>query len=118
MTARSVALGLTVGMVLTAAITYLALYSGVAISAAIPAAVICTGVMRVVMKRATLMENNLAQTIASSGEAVAVGVVFTMPALVLAGVRVDLDYWEVSLVGALGGVLGVLFVIPLRRTLM
>ncbi|GAA1257990.1 oligopeptide transporter, OPT family [Sphaerisporangium rubeum] len=117
LTARSVALGLGVGMALTAAITYLALYSGVAISAAIPAAVLCTGIMRVAMRGATVLENNLAQTIASSGEALAVGIVFTMPALVLAGVRDDLSYWEITLVCAFGGILGVLFVIPLRRTL-
>lgn len=117
MTARSVALGFSVGLVLTAAITYLALYSGVAISAAIPAAVICTGVIRVAMKRATVLENNFAQTIASSGEALAVGIVFTVPALVFAGVRDELSYWEITMVSALGGLLGVLFMIPLRRTL-
>ncbi|MEU4580110.1 OPT family oligopeptide transporter [Nonomuraea sp. ATR24] len=114
---RSVGIGFAVGFVMTAAITYLALYSGLAISAAIPAALICTGLIRVRAKRATVLENNLAQTIASSGEALAVGVAFTLPALVLAGVRQDLDYWEVSLAAALGGLLGVLFMIPLRRSL-
>ncbi|MDQ1743020.1 MAG: hypothetical protein QOE23_1359 [Pseudonocardiales bacterium] len=118
MTVRSVALGSSVGLVMTAAITYLALYSGVAISAAIPAAVICTGLIRVGLIRATILENNLAQTIASAGEAVAVGIAFTMPALILVGVQHQLSYWQVSIVGALGGVFGVLAMILLRRTLM
>jgi putative OPT family oligopeptide transporter len=116
-TARALAVGFGVGLVLTAAITYLALYSGLAISASIPGAMICTGVLRVAMKRATILENNLAQTIASSGEAMAVGIVFTLPALVLTGVRQNLDYWEVTLTAALGGVLGVLLTIPIRRAL-
>lgn len=116
MTATAIAVGFAIGLVLTAAITYLALYSGLAVSAAIPAALICTGVMRTLWRRTTLLENNLAQTIASSGEALAVGVVFTVPALVLSGVRQELDYWEVSLAAALGGVFGVLCVIPLRRS--
>jgi putative OPT family oligopeptide transporter len=118
MTIRSIALGFSVGLLLTAAITYLALYSGVAISAAIPAAVICTGLIRLGLKRATTLENNFAQTIASSGEALAVGIAFTMPALVLVGVQHELSYWEVSLVSALGGVMGALSMVPLRRTLM
>ncbi|MEU5954624.1 oligopeptide transporter, OPT family [Streptomyces sp. NPDC047525] len=117
LTLTAVALGFAIGLTLTGAITYLALYSGLAVSAAIPAALICTGVIRMVRRRTTLLENNLAQTIASSGEALAVGVVFTAPALVLSGVRQDLDYWEVSLAAALGGVFGVLCVIPLRRSL-
>ncbi|MFC8125676.1 OPT family oligopeptide transporter [Streptomyces sp. NPDC057302] len=117
LTLMAVALGFAIGLALTGAITYLALYSGLAVSAAIPAALICTGVIRVVRRRTTLLENNLAQTIASSGEALAVGVVFTAPALVLSGVRQDLDYWEVSLAAVLGGVFGVLCVIPLRRSL-
>jgi putative OPT family oligopeptide transporter len=117
LTIRAVVLGFAVGLVLTAAITYLALYSGLAISAAIPAAMICTGIIRVFFRRASILENNLAQTIASSGEAMAVGVVFTIPALVLTGARQNLDYWEVTLTAALGGVLGVLFTIPLRRAL-
>ncbi|WP_438493930.1 OPT family oligopeptide transporter [Streptomyces asiaticus] len=118
MTARAVVTGFTIGLVLTAAITYLALYSGLAVSAAIPAALICTGVMGLMRWRGSLLENNLAQTVASSGEALAVGVIFTVPALVLSGLRPELDYWEVSLAAALGGALGVLCVIPLRRSLV
>lgn len=120
LTGRAVALGFAIGLALTGAITYLALYSGLAVSAAIPAALICTGVIRARAarrRRTTLLENNLAQTIASSGEALAVGVVFTVPALVLSGARQQLDYWEVSFAAALGGVFGVLCVIPLRRSL-
>ncbi|MEW9547894.1 OPT family oligopeptide transporter [Nonomuraea sp. NPDC050783] len=119
LTVRAVVTGLAIGLVMTAAITYLALYSGLAVSAAVPAALVCTGIARGTARRAALrmgvLENNIAQTIASSGEALAVGVVFTVPALQLAGVRHGLGYWEVSLMAALGGLLGVLLVIPLRR---
>jgi putative OPT family oligopeptide transporter len=118
LTVRAVVLGSSVGLVMTAAITYLALYSGVAISAAIPAAVICTGFIRLVLKRATILENNIAQTLASAGEAVAVGIAYTMPALILVGVTHQLSYWQVSAVSALGGMFGVLALIPLRRTLI
>jgi putative OPT family oligopeptide transporter len=118
LTLRAIAIGFAIGLVMTAAITYVALYSGLAISAAIPAAVICTGAMRMFRTRSTLLENNVAQTIASSGEALAVGIVFTIPALVISGVRTDLSYWEVSVTAALGGLLGVLFTIPLRRSLV
>lgn len=116
-TVRAVALGFATGLVLTGAITYLALYSGLAVSAAIPAALTCTGLLQLVRRRATLQENNLAQTIASSGEALAVGVAFTVPALVLAGAAQQLEYWQVTIAAGLGGVLGVLCVIPLRRSL-
>lgn len=118
LTLRATAVGFGIGLIMTAAITYVALYSGLAVSAAIPAAVICTGFLRMTMKRSTVLENNLAQTIASSGEALAVGVVFTIPALVISGVRAELNYWEVSVAALLGGLLGVLFMIPLRRSLI
>jgi putative OPT family oligopeptide transporter len=117
-TLRAVATGFAIGLVLTAAVTYLALYSGLAISAAVPGALLSTGLLRARANGGTILENNIAQTIASAGEALAVGMVFTIPALVIAGLRPALGYWEVSAAAVLGGVLGVLFMIPLRRPLV
>ncbi|HKZ75860.1 MAG TPA: OPT/YSL family transporter, partial [Actinomycetota bacterium] len=118
LTLRAVATGFAIGLVLTAAVTYLALYSGLAISAAVPGALLSTGLLRARANGGNILENNIAQTIASAGEALAVGMVFTIPALVIAGLRPAIGYWEVSAAAVLGGVLGVLFMIPLRRPLV
>ncbi len=115
---RAIILGTLIGMVMTAANTYLGLYAGMTVSASIPAAIVSMGILRGILKRGTILENNIVQTMASAGESIAAGVIFTVPALVIAGAWVDFDFWKVTLIGLLGGVLGVLFMIPLRRTLI
>jgi putative OPT family oligopeptide transporter len=118
LTLRAIVLGLIIGTVMTAANTYLGLYAGMTVSASIPAAIVSMGVLRGLLKRGTILENNIVQTMASAGESVSAGIIFTVPALVIAGVWTDFPYWKVTLIGMLGGVLGVLFMIPLRKTLI
>ena len=115
---RAIILGLLIGTVMTAANTYLGLYAGMTVSASIPAAIVSMGILRGVLRRGTVLENNIVQTMASAGESVAAGIIFTVPALVIAGVWTQFPYWQVTMIGLLGGVLGVLFMIPLRRTLI
>ncbi|MBI4242525.1 MAG: oligopeptide transporter, OPT family [Planctomycetes bacterium] len=117
-TFASVTLGVVLAVILCAANVYLGLKAGMTISASIPAAVISMGILRGVLKRGTILENNIVQTIASSGESLAAGIIFTMPALVMAGIWSDFDYWTVMLVSLLGGMLGILFMIPLRKPLI
>jgi putative OPT family oligopeptide transporter len=117
-TVRGVLLGLAISIVMTAANAYLGLYAGMTVSTSIPAAIISMGVLRGVLRRGTILENNIVQTTASAGVSVASGIIFTVPALVITGVWTDFPYWKVTLIGLLGGVLGVLFMIPLRRTLI
>lgn len=118
LTIRAVLVGLVIGTVLTAASTYLGLYAGMTVSGSIPAAIVSMGVLRGLFQRGTIQENNIVQTIASAGEAVAAGIIFTVPALIIAGVWTDFPFWQVSLMGLLGGLLGILFMIPLRRILI
>ncbi len=118
MTVKAVSLGIVLAVVLCAANVYLGLMAGMTVSASIPAAVISMGIMRGVFKRGTILENNIVQTIASAGESLAAGVIFTVPALVLAGLWADFKFWPTFFIGLLGGLLGLLFMIPLRRTLI
>ncbi len=118
LTVASVTLGLILGIIMTAANTYVGLYAGMTVSASIPAAVISMGVLRGLFRRGTILENNIVQTIASAGESLAAGVIFTIPALLIAQVWQDFHFWTVTLIAIAGGVLGVLFMIPLRRTLI
>jgi putative OPT family oligopeptide transporter len=76
------------------------------------------GVLRGIFRRGTILENNIVQTVASAGQSVAAGIIFTVPAMLIAGVWQDFSYWKVTAIGLLGGTLGVLFMIPLRRTLI
>ena len=103
---------------MTAANTYLGLHAGMTVSASIPAAIVSMGVLRGLLRRGTILENNIVQTMASAGESVAAGIIFTVPALVISGVWQDFPFWKVTAIGMLGGALGVLFMIPLRRTLI
>ena len=96
-------MGLVIGTVLTAANTYLGLYAGMTVSGSIPAAIISMGVLRGMFGGGTVRENNIVQTIASSGESVAAGIIFTIPALIITGVWTDFPFWQVSLIGLLGG---------------
>ncbi len=115
-TFQSIFLGLFLGVILAAANTYLGLYAGMTVSAAIPAAVLSMGILRGILKRGTILENNIVQTMASSGESLAAGVIFTVPALVLTGVWTEFHYWPATLMCLTGGMLGIIFMIPLRQS--
>lgn len=114
----AIGVGLMVGVVMTAANVYLGLYAGMTITASIPAAVIAMAVFRGILQRQSILESNLVQTIASTGESIAGGVIFTLPALVLVGVWQDFRFWPTSLIAIAGGLLGVAFMVPLRRALI
>ena len=116
-TVKAVMLGVALSVILAAANAYLGLFAGMTVSASIPAAVVSMGLLRM-FRRSGILENNIVQTAASAGESLAAGVVFTFPALVLLGFWKDFDYVWVTLLAGLGGLLGVLFTIPLRRSLI
>ena len=104
-----------------AANAYLGLRVGMTVSASIPAAVISMGVIRVIMKRNSILESNMVQTIGSAGESLAAGAIFTMPALFLwaeEGLCDMPSLVEITLIALCGGVLGVLFMVPLRNALI
>ena len=117
-TVKAVLLGVVLSIVLAAANTYLGLYVGMTVSASIPAAVISMAILRGLMRSGSILENNIVQTIASTGESLAAGIIFTIPALVIAGVWTDFKFWETGLIALLGGSLGVLFMVPLRQSLV
>lgn len=116
-TVKAVVLSVVLAAVLAAANAYLGLFAGMTVSASIPAAVASMAVLRL-FRRSNILENNIVQTAASSGEALAAGVIFTIPALLLVGYWSSFDYWHTVLIAAVGGLLGVLFTIPLRRALI
>ena len=113
-TPRAIALGIALALLLGAANAYLGLYAGMTVSASIPAAVISMAVLRA-LGRATILENNVVQTIASAGEAVAAGAIFTFPALVVLGETGALSYRDVTMLSAAGATMGSLLVVFLRR---
>ena len=116
-TPKAVVLSVILAAVLAAANAYLGLFAGMTVSASIPAAVASMAILRL-FRRSNILENNIVQTAASSGEALAAGVIFTIPALLLVGYWSAFDYWQTVLIAAVGGLLGVLFTIPLRRALI
>ena len=116
-TPKAFILGVLLSMVLSAANAYLGLFAGMTVSASIPAAVLSMAVLRL-FKKHNILENNIVQTAASAGESLAAGVIFTFPALVLMGYWEKFNYWETMLIALCGGVLGVLFTIPLRKALI
>ena len=116
-TLKAVILGILLSMILAGANAYLGLFAGMTVSASIPAAVISMGVLSF-FRRSNILENNIVQTAASAGESLAAGVIFTIPALVLLGYWASFDYFEVAKIAAIGGVIGVLFTVPLRRALI
>lgn len=116
-TVKAVVLSIMLAAVLAAANAYLGLFAGMTVSASIPAAVASMAILRL-FRESNILENNIVQTAASSGEALAAGVIFTIPALLLVGYWSDFHYWQTTLIAAVGGVLGVLFTIPLRRALI
>lgn len=115
MTLRSLIVGILVGIVFGAANAYLGLKVGLTVSASIPAAVIGVAVFRA-LRRGTLLETNLVQTIGSAGESLAAGAIFTLPVLYLWGETPG--FWPIFPLSLFGGLLGVLFMIPLRRILI
>ncbi len=116
-TIKGVVLGIILAIVLAGANAYLGLFAGMTVSASIPAAVISMGVLRL-FKQSNILENNIVQTCASAGESLAAGVIFTLPALILLGRWAHFDFFQTMLIAGLGGVLGVLFTVPLRRALI
>jgi len=116
-TPKAIVLGILLSMILAGANAYLGLFAGMTVSASIPAAVISMGVLRL-FRNSNILENNIVQTAASAGESLAAGVIFTIPALVLMGVWSEFNYFEVAKIAAIGGVIGVLFTVPLRRALI
>ncbi|MDB9787057.1 oligopeptide transporter, OPT family [Bacteriovoracaceae bacterium] len=117
-TVLSLSMGAIIGVVMTAANVYLGLKVGMTVSASIPAAVIAMGVLRGIFKRNSILEYNIVQTMASAGESLAAGIIFTLPALVLVGAWNDFQFWPTTIIGIAGGLLGVIFMIPLRRVLI
>ena len=121
MTVTSVIMGMILAVVFGAANAYLGLRVGMTVSASILAAVISMGVIRVIMKKNSILESNLVQTIGSAGESLAAGAIFTMPALFLwaeEGLCEKPSLVEITLIALCGGVLGVLFMVPLRNALI
>ena len=117
LTIRSILLGIILSVVLASANAYLGLFAGMTVSASIPAAVISMGILKL-LRKSNVLENNIVQTAASAGESVAAGVIFTFPALVIMGFWEEFNYLWVTLIAGFGGLLGVLFTIPLRRSLI
>ena len=121
MTATSVIMGIILSVVFGAANAYLGLRVGMTVSASIPAAVISMGVIRVLLKKNSILESNMVQTIGSAGESLAAGAIFTMPALFLwakEGLCDKPSILEITLIALCGGILGVLFMVPLRNALI
>ena len=120
-TVTSVVIGILLAVIFGAANAYLGLRVGMTVSASIPAAVIAMGVIRIVMRRNSILESNVVQTIGSAGESLAAGAIFTLPALFLwaaEGKTTKPDLLEITLIALIGGLLGVFFMIPLRNALI
>lgn len=120
-TVASVILGILLAVVFGAANAYLGLRVGMTVSASIPAAVIAMGVIRVIMKKNSILESNIVQTIGSAGESLAAGAIFTLPALFLwakEGLMEKPSVLEITLIALIGGLLGVFFMVPLRNALI
>ncbi len=117
LTFRAVLLAMVLAVILSAANAYLGLFAGLTIATAIPAAVVSMGVLRL-LGGGTILENNIVQTGASAGSSIAAGVIFTIPALIILGYWQDFRYSWVLAIAGLGGLLGVLFSVPLRRSMI
>src|SRR5499426_4013471 len=117
-TPKAIILGAIFGIIFGAATVYLALKAGLTVSASIPIAVLAIAVFKRIGK-STILENNIVQTIGSAGESIAAGVAFTIPALIfLAGGEQFFNYFNIFTLAIVGGILGVLFMVPLRRSLI
>lgn len=121
LTVTSVIMGVLLAVIFGAANAYLGLRVGMTVSASIPAAVIAMGVIRIILRRNSVLESNIVQTIGSAGESLAAGAIFTLPALFLwatEGKMEKPDMIEITLIALLGGLLGVFFMVPLRNALI
>ena len=122
-TVRAVILGVLISIVFGVAMAYIGLKVGMTIGASIPAAVISMAILRGVFKKGTVLENNMVQTIGSAGESLAAGIIFTIPAFfiwneTIEGFNHPIGVWDIFFLSMLGGCLGILFMIPLRRYLI
>ena len=121
LTVTSIIMGIILAVIFGAANAYLGLRVGMTVSASIPAAVISMGVIRVIMKKNSVLESNIVQTVGSAGESLAAGAIFTLPALFLwasEGVMEKPGLVEITVIALLGGLLGVFFMVPLRNALI
>jgi putative OPT family oligopeptide transporter len=114
---RAILLGAFFGIMFGAVSVYVGLRAGLTVSASIPIAVLSVSILRA-FGRATILENNIVQTTGSAGESVAAGVIFSIPALIFLGFSLNAEYWRIFFLALIGGWLGVLFMIPLRRQLI
>ena len=120
-TVTSIVMGILLAVIFGAANAYLGLRVGMTVSASIPAAVISMGVIRVIMRKNSILESNIVQTVGSAGESVAAGAIFTLPALFLWAAEGKMDkpgLVEITLIALIGGLLGVFFMVPLRNALI
>lgn len=120
-TATAIIIGILMAIVFGAANAYLGLRVGMTISASIPAAVISMGIIRGIMKKESILENNMVQTIGSAGESLAAGAIFTLPALFIWSQELGMDapsLFRIIVVSLIGGILGVLLMVPLRKALI
>ena len=120
-TVASVVMGILLAVVFGAANAYLGLRVGMTVSASIPAAVIAMGVIRIIMRKNSILESNIVQTVGSAGESLAAGAIFTLPALFLWAAEGKMEkpgILEITLIALIGGLLGVFFMVPLRNALI
>ena len=120
-TVTALILGILLAVIFGAANAYLGLRVGMTVSASIPAAVLSMGIIRIILRKNSILENNLVQTIGSAGESVAAGAIFTLPALFLWAKEGKIDspsILTIFLVALVGGILGVCFMVPLRQALI
>ena len=115
LTFRVIVLGLLLSIVMGAANIYVGLKAGMTVSASIPAAVMAMLLFKLLFSNSTILEANQVQTCASAGESLAAGIIFTMPAMVLIGYWDTFDFWSVTIIALSGGLLGILFMIPMRK---
>ncbi len=121
LTVSSIIMGVLLAIIFGAANAYLGLRVGMTVSASIPAAVISMGIIRIVLRRDSILESNMVQTIGSAGESLAAGAIFTLPALFLwaaEGIMEAPGIFEIFIISICGGILGVMFMVPLRRALI
>ena len=120
-TATSIIMGVLLAVVFGAANAYLGLRVGMTVSASIPAAVIAMGVIRVLLRKNSILESNMVQTIGSAGESLAAGAIFTLPALFLWAAEGKMEkpgILEITAIALIGGLLGIFFMVPLRNALI
>lgn len=115
LTLRVIIVGIVLGILMTAANAYLGLYAGMTVSASIPAAVMSMIILRTLFNDVSILENNAVQTMASAGESLAAGIIFTVPALLVIGIWDDIQWLDTMIIALLGGLLGTMFTIALRR---